>query len=103
MYDSMITATHTEQPMSTTFGTVKYANQLPDPTEPLTDFRVVDFMNQLGRGDWLTIDRVSTPPTLGLLFQMNDGQNVNRSLGSSNANVGVTNRVQIGRASCREK
>ena len=30
---------------------------------------------------------------LGLLFQMNDAQNVNRSLGLSNSNVGVTNRV----------
>ena len=30
-----------------------------------------------------------TPTLLGLLFQMNDAQNVNRSLGLSNANVGV--------------
>jgi hypothetical protein len=93
LYDSMITATHTEQPMSTTYGLMRYANQLPDPTEPTTDSRVVDFMNQLGRGDWMTIDRSSTPTILGLLYQMNDGQNVNRSLGLSNANVGVTNRV----------
>lgn len=93
LYDSMITATHTEQPMSATYGLVRYANQLPDPTEPTSDPRVVDFMNQLGRGDWMTIDRSSTPTILGLLYQMNDGQNVNRSLGLSNANVGVTNRV----------
>jgi hypothetical protein len=93
MYDSMITATHTEQPMATTYGLVRYANQLPDPTEPSTDSRVVDFMNQLGRGDWMLIDRLSAPTILGLLYQMNDTQNVNRSLGLSNANVGVTNRV----------
>jgi uncharacterized protein DUF1553 len=93
LYDSMITATHTEQPMSTTYGLVRYANQLPDASEPTSDPRVVDFMNQLGRGDWMTIDRSSTPSILGLLFQMNDAQNVNRSLGLSNANVGVTNRV----------
>jgi Protein of unknown function (DUF1549)/Protein of unknown function (DUF1553) len=93
MYDSMITATHTEQPMATTYGLVRYANQLPDPTEPSTDSRVVDFMNQLGRGDWMLIDRLSAPTILGLLYQMNDAQNVNRSLGLSNANVGVTNRV----------
>ena len=93
MYDSMITATHTEQPMSTTLGLVRYANQLPDPTEPSTDFRVTDFMNQLGRGDWLLIDRINTPTILGLLFQMNDSNNVNRSLGLSNANVGVSNQV----------
>ncbi len=93
MYDSLVTATHTEQPMDTTLGLVTYANQLPDPTEPSTDFRVVDFMNQLGRGDWLTIDRSSAPTILGLLFQMNDAQNVNRSLGVSNANVGATSRI----------
>ena len=95
MYDSMITATHTEQPMAlvTAPFVVRFANQLPDPTEPFTDFRVVDFLNQLGRGNWLTIDRTSEPTLLGLLFQMNDGQNVNRSLGLSNANVGATNRV----------
>ena len=95
MYDSMITATHTEQPMELASppGVVRYANQLPDTTEPFTDFRVVDFMNQLGRGNWLTIDRSQDPTLLGLLFQMNDTQNVNRSLGLSNANVGATNRV----------
>ena len=91
----MITATHTEQPMALASAPwiVRHANQLPDPTEPFTDSRVVDFLNQLGRGNWLTIDRSPEPTLLGLLFQMNDGQNVNRSLGLSNANVGVTNRV----------
>ena len=95
MYDAMTTATHTEQPMEIAMGArpVWYANQLPDPTEPFTDSRVVDFLNQLGRGNWLTIDRSSDPTLLGLLYQMNDPQNVNRSLGLSNANVGVTSRV----------
>jgi hypothetical protein len=92
MYDAMITATHTEQPMAIAQRPtpVWYANQLPDPTEPFTDFRVVDFLNQLGRGNWFNIDRSSQPTLLGLLFQMNDPQNVNRSLGLSNANLGVT-------------
>jgi hypothetical protein len=95
MYDSMTTATHTEQPMTLALrpAPVWYANQLPDPTEPFTDSRVVDFLNQLGRGNWLTIDRSSDPTLLGLLYQMNDPQNVNRSLGLSNANVGATNIV----------
>jgi hypothetical protein len=97
MYDAMTTATHTEQPMSVAMRAqpVWYANQLPDPTEPFTDSRVVDFLNQLGRGNWLTIDRSSEPTLLGLLYQMNDPQNVNRSLGLSNANVGVTNIVHV--------
>ena len=95
MYDSMTTATHTEQPMAIALrpAPVWYANQLPDPTEPFTDPRVIDFLNQLGRGNWFNIDRSSDPTLLGLLYQMNDPQNVNRSLGLSNANVGVTNIV----------
>lgn len=95
MYDSMVTATHTEQPMAIASApwVVKYANQLPDTTEPFTDSRVLDFLNQLGRGNWMTIDRSSEPTILGLLYQMNDGQTVYRSMGTSNANVGVTNRV----------
>jgi len=95
MYDSMITATHTEQPMALIEGTnvVTYANQLPDPTEPYSDSRVLDFMNQFGRGNWWTIDRTSTPTILGLLYMMNDSNNVNRTLAFSNAGIGITNRV----------
>ncbi len=95
MYDAMVTATRTEQPMPLISGTRMpvYANQLPDPTEPFSDFRVVDFLNQFGRGNWMTVDRSSDPTLLGLLFMMNDSNNVNRSLGTSTASVGITNRV----------
>jgi hypothetical protein len=95
MYDSMITATRTEQPMfiGSSGKVVRYANQLPDASEPTSDFRVVDFLNQLGRGNWLTIDRNAEPTLLGLLYQMNDAQNVYRSFGTPNANVSPTNRV----------
>ena len=87
MYDSMITATHTEQPMALASApwVVRYANQLPDPTEPFTDSRVVDFLNQLGRGNWLHHrPHLRRRRCSGLLYQMNDPQNVNRSLGLSN-------------------
>lgn len=95
MYDSMITATHTEQPMALVSGTssVWYANQLPDATEPFSDSRVNDFLTQFGRGNWWTIDRASQPTILGLLFMMNDSNNVYRSLGLSNSNISITNRV----------
>jgi hypothetical protein len=95
MYDSIITATHTEQPMALVSGaqTVWYANQLPDTTEPFSDSRVTDFLAQFGRGNWWTIDRASQPTILGLLYMMNDSNNVYRSLGLSNSNVGITNRV----------
>lgn len=95
LYDSMVTATRTEQPI-TVVGLgrmVQYANQLPDPTEPSTDFRVIDFLNQMGRGNWLTIDRSSEPTLLGLLYNMNDSQNVYRTGGTSNATVQSRNRV----------
>ena len=95
MYDSLTTATRTEQPM-VALGiprTLTYANQLPDPTEPSTDFRVTEFLNQAGRGNWLTIDRSSEPTILGLLYSMNDSQNVNRSLGNSTVAVSSRNRV----------
>ncbi len=95
MYDSLTTATRTEQPMIALgiSRTLTYANQLPDPTEPSTDFRVTDFLNQAGRGNWLTIDRSSDPTILGLLYSMNDSQNVNRSLGNATAAVSSRNRV----------
>ena len=95
MYDAMITATRTEQPMALQGAqrVVLYANQLPDPTEPFSDGRVTDFLNQFGRGNWLTTDRSSQPTLLGLLFMMNDGNNVNRSMGNATAAVGITNRV----------
>ncbi len=95
IYDSLITATRTEQPM-VVFGiprVLRYANQLPDPTEPSTDFRIVDFMNNLGRGNWLTIDRSSEPTILGLLYSMNDAQNVYRTMGNASAAISSRNRV----------
>jgi hypothetical protein len=95
LYDSLITATRTEQPM-TVIGfpnALRYANQLPDATEPTTDFRVVDFLNQAGRGNWVTIERSEEPTLLGLLFGMNEAQVVQRSLGNSTA--AITSRNQV--------
>ncbi len=96
MYDTIVTATHTEQPMVLPGRAVPllFANQMPDPTEPSFDFRVMDFLNQFGRGNWWTVDRASEPTILGLLYMMNDSNNVNRSLGNSAVAVGITNRVR---------
>lgn len=95
LYDSLITATRTEQPMQAAGldRVLWYANQLPDPNEPSTDFRIVDFMNNLGRGNWITIERSSEPTILGLLYSMNDSQNVNRTLGNSSAAVSSRSRI----------
>ena len=95
LFDSLTTATRTEQPMQIVGidRVLWYANQLPDPTEPSTDFRIVDFMNNLGRGNWITIDRSSEPTILGLLYSMNDSQNVNRTLGNASASVSSRSRI----------
>jgi hypothetical protein len=50
-------------------------------------------MNNLGRGNWITIDRTSEPTILGLLYSMNDTQNVNRTLGNSSASVSSRSRI----------
>ena len=95
LYDALTVATRTEQPM-TVAGLAKalrYANQLPDATEPSTDFRVVDFLNQAGRGNWTTIDRSEEPTILGLLFSMNEAQVVQRSMGTSSAAISSRNQV----------
>ena len=68
----------------------------PEPSPEMvvfSDSRVVDFLTQFGRGNWLTVDRSTDPTLLGLLYMMNDGNNVNRSLGTATASVGVNNRV----------
>ena len=95
LFDSLITATRTEQPMQVAGlnRVLSYANQLPDTTEPSTDGNIVNFLNNLGRGDWLTIDRSNAPSILGLLYVMNDSQNVNRTLGNAAANVSSRSRI----------
>ena len=59
-----------------------YATQLPDTTEPRSDGNITTFLSQFGRGDWLNSPRNSTSTVLQVLFIMNDGQLVNRTLGS---------------------
>ena len=95
LYDSLVTATRTEQPMTIAgmANALNYANQLPDAAEPSTDFRVVDFLNQAGRGNWTTIERSEEPTILGLLFSMNETQVVQRSLGTSSAAISSRNQV----------
>jgi hypothetical protein len=95
LYDSIITATRTEAPM-TVLGwerPVTYANQLPDPTEPATDGGVANLLTHFGRGNWLTIATNNGPTLLGLLYSMIDGFVVNRSLGFTRNYVTPANQV----------
>jgi hypothetical protein len=94
-YDSIITATRTEAPM-TVLGwdrPVTYANQLPDPTEPATDGGVTNLLTQFGRGNWMTIATNNGPTLLGLLYSMNDSFVILRTFGDTRASVVPNNRV----------
>lgn len=95
VYDSIITATRTEAPM-TVLGwdqPVNYANQLPDPTEPATDGGVTNLLAQFGRGNWLTVPHNNGPTLLGLLYSMNDSFVVFRTFGDTRNTVVPNNRV----------
>lgn len=95
LFDALVTATRTEQPMTIAGlpGAFRYANQLPDAAEPSTDGNILNFLNQVGRGNWVTIDRSEEPTILGLLFSMNEAQVVQRSMGNSNAAISSRNQV----------
>jgi len=95
VYDSLVTATRTDAAM-TVFGwdqPVRFANQLPDPTEPSTDDGVTNLLSQFGRGNWLNVPSSNGPNLLGLLYSMNDGFVVARTFGSNNRGTILSNRV----------
>jgi hypothetical protein len=96
IYDSLVIATRTDA-LLTVFGwnqPVRYANQLPDPTEPAGDPHIGNLLAQFGRGDWLTIPSNNGPTLLGLLFSMNDAFVVSRTLANSNhGGILPSNRV----------
>jgi len=95
VYDSLVTATRTETFLSI-FGAdrpVRYANQLPDPAEPSGDPQVANLLIQFGRGDWVTRPASNGPTLLGLLYSMNDGFVVSRTLASTGNGILPSNRV----------
>lgn len=74
LWDSIAIATQTEQPMNIA-GFAKpamYANELPDPYEPWDSYNVQSFLSTLGRGNYTTAPRDSSPSLLGLLYLMNN-------------------------------
>ena len=73
LWDALAIATQTEQPMNVAGFTkpVMYANELPDAYEPWENGNVTSFLSNLGRGNFTTIPRDSSPTLLGLLFLMN--------------------------------
>jgi hypothetical protein len=94
----MITATMTETPIFID-GFEKpltYAVQLPDPTEPASDFSVRNFLANFGRGDWWQTPRTTESTVLEVLYFMNDN-NVNfRAFGSRGQTTRVSRLVHSG-------
>ena len=73
LWDAIAIATQTEQPMNVAGfpAPVLYANELPDAYEPWENGNVTGFLSAMGRGNFTTIPRDSSPTLLGLLFLMN--------------------------------
>jgi hypothetical protein len=93
LYDAVVTATNTTLPMQVAGipGTLYYAGQLPDPSEPRSNQQTVldaynyvrDFLASFGRGDWNLVDRDnSSNPVLALTF-MNSNTVTPRTFGNT--------------------
>jgi len=63
------------------------------PRSTLFPYTTLFRSNQVGRGNWTTIERSEEPTILGLLFGMNESQVVQRTLGSSTAAAQSRNMV----------
>ncbi|MBY0507470.1 MAG: DUF1549 and DUF1553 domain-containing protein [Bryobacteraceae bacterium] len=78
LYDAQIVVTQGESPLYVQGfpEPLYFAQQLPDPTEPLNDWRVLDWLNNLGRGDWFLRQEQREPSVLMSLFSLNAFQTV---------------------------
>jgi len=74
VFDAVAQATQTITPMALEgySAPVYYAGQLPDTTEPLNDFTILNFLSNFGRGDWWNNPRNSQSTIIQALFMMND-------------------------------
>ncbi len=86
IYDAVADATMTAVPMFVEGfdKPLTRAVQLPDPSEPRTNFSITSFLSQFGRGDWWTNVRSERPTVLQVLYLMNDSQVNYRMLAGAN-------------------
>ncbi len=96
VYDAVTTATQTQVPMYVEgFNQpLLYATQLPDPSEPRTNFSISNFLSTFGRGDWFQLPRNTQSNVLQVLYQMNDNSINFRTFGSRNVTTRVTRLMQ---------
>ena len=97
LWDSVAIATQTEEPMNVDGfpAPLMYANQLPDTYEPWENNNVLNFMNTMGRGNWNTVDRDSSPTLLGLLFLMNQWDNYQRTAEPTGNSVPINRAARV--------
>jgi hypothetical protein len=98
IYDAVITATGTEVPMQVEgfARPIYYAVQLPDVTEPRSNFSIANFLATFGRGDWWQNPRRESSDVLQVLYQMNDNQINFRTFGNRNVPTTVTRVMEAG-------
>ena len=98
IYDAITTSTMTETPMFVEgFNRpLMYAGQLPDPSEPRDNYRVMDFLDRLGRGDWWQTPTTAGGSVLQALFLMNDDMVNSRVFGNRGVLTHVTRVAQSG-------
>ncbi len=61
---------------------VRFAQQLPDPTEPRGDGAIQEFLRIFGRGDWIFVAPSSSSNTIQALYLMNHDMLVSRTFGN---------------------
>ena len=98
IYDALTTATMTETPMYVEgFDTpLYYAMQLPDPSEPRSNYRIMDFLDKLGRGDWWQRPPTQDSTVIQALLLMNDYTVNSRAFANRGVLTHVTRVAQAG-------
>ena len=93
IYDAVAEATLTRTPMFLDGfdEPLEYAVQLPDTSEPRSNYPVMSFVNQFGRGNWWQQDRTDQTSLIQTLFLMNSFQMNFRLFGNAFGNA--ANRV----------
>lgn len=98
LYDAITTATMTRTPMFVEGfdQPLYYAMQLPDPTEPRSNYDIMDFLDRMGRGDWWQTPPASDSNVLQVLFLMNNWMINDRTFGDRGILTHVTRVIQAG-------
>ena len=73
---------------------IYYAVGLPDPSEPRNNYRIMDFLDRMGRGDWWQTPSTAGGSVLEALYMMNDDIINSRVFGNRGVLTHVTRILQ---------